>query len=202
MKIKTLLSLTIASIAFSLATIQTSFAGGYHYQLELSAKLLNNTKKELTAIQMNWTYDKELSAVLMDGEDLSDAKREQTLKKRAADILNGLAEMKYFTRLQLDQVPLELSEVENYQLRLDEEFRLELNLIIPLDKSVRLNGRTLEIIVTDQTGVGLATFIDKSHLQLGEVFETACQSPFLYQNQSAEINGHAQTTETMTVDCR
>ncbi|WP_299874410.1 DUF1007 family protein [uncultured Cocleimonas sp.] len=182
--------------------VQTSFAGGYHYQLDLTAKLVNNPQKELSAIQMSWIYDKELSAILMDGEDLSEAKREETLKKRATDILIGLTDMKYFTSLLLDDQPLEFAKVENYKLLLNDESRLKMNLTIPLKKSQQLKGRTLEIIVTDDSGVGLATFVDTNHLQLGEVFKTECKAPSLVQNQLAEIDGHAQTTETMTVDCR
>lgn len=202
MKITSLLSLFITSIAISLMVVQTSFAGGYHYQLDLTAKLVNNPQKELSAIQMSWIYDKELSAILMDGEDLSEAKREETLKKRATDILIGLTDMKYFTSLLLDDQPLEFAEVENYKLLLNDESRLKMNLTIPLKKSQRLKGRTLEIIVTDDSGVGLATFIDTNHLLLGKVFKKECNAPSLIQNQLAELDGHAQTTETMTVDCR
>ena len=202
MKVTSLLSLFITSVAISLLAVQTSFAGGYHYQLDLTAKLVNNPQKELTAIQMSWIYDKELSAILMDGEDLSEAQREGTLKKRAADILIGLTEMKYFTSLLLDDQPLEFAKVENYKLLLNDESRLMMNLTIPLRESQRLKGRTLDITVTDDTGVGLATFIDTSHLLLGEVYKTDCKAPSLVQKQLAEIDGHAQTTETMTVDCR
>jgi len=202
MKIKSLLSLCMTSIAISLLAIQVSFAGGYHYQLDLTAKLVNNPQKELTAIQMSWIYDKELSAILMDGEDLSETKREETLKKRAADILTGLTEMKYFTSLLLDDQPLEFAKVKNYKLLLNDESRLLMNLTIPLKESQRLKGRTLDITVTDDTGVGLATFVDTSHLLLGEVYKTDCKAPSLVQKQLAEIDGHAQTTETMTVDCR
>lgn len=202
MKIKSLLSLCMTSIAISLLAIQASFAGGYHYQLDLTAKLVNNPQKELTAIQMSWIYDKELSAILMDGEDLSETKREEALKKRAADILTGLTEMKYFTSLLLDDQPLEFAKVKNYKLLLNDESRLLMNLTIPLKESQRLKGRTLDITVTDDTGVGLATFVDTSHLLLGEVYKTDCKAPSLVQKQLAEIDGHAQTTETMTVDCR
>ncbi len=198
MKIKSSLSLFITC----LIAVQASFAGGYHYQLDLTAKLVNNPQKELTAIQMSWVYDKELSVTLMDGEDLSEAKREETLRKRAADILTGLTGMKYFTSLLLDDQLLEFAQVENYKLLLNDESRLKMNLTIPLKESQRLKGRTLEIIVTDDTGVGLATFVDTNHLLLGEVFKSECKAPDFAQEQLAEIDGHAQIMETMTIDCR
>ena len=48
MKITSLLSLCLTSIAISLLAVQASFAGGYHYQLDLTAKLAINSQKELT----------------------------------------------------------------------------------------------------------------------------------------------------------
>ena len=187
-----------------LLSTTTSFAAGsaFHYQLDLTARLVTTDNGELTGIEMSWLYDTELSQTLMDGEDLSETKREETLKKRAADILTGLTEMKYFTSLLLDDQPLEFAKVKNYKLLLNDESRLLMNLTIPLKESQRLKGRTLDITVTDDTGVGLATFVDTSHLLLGEVYKTDCKAPSLVQKQLAEIDGHAQTTETMTVDCR
>jgi len=182
--------------------MQSSFAAGFHYQLDLTAKLVNNPENELTAIQMSWIYDKELSAILMDGEDLSEAKREASLKKRAADILSGLSDVKYFTTLLLDKNALEFADVEKYQLRLNKESRLQMNLTLPLKKSHTLKGHTLDIVVTDDSAVGLATFIDTSHMLLGEKFKATCKAPTLVQKQLAEIDGHAQITETMTINCQ
>jgi len=202
MKIKSLLRQFIIFVTVSILAIQISFAGGYHYQLDLTAKLVNNSQKELTAIQMSWIYDKELSAILMDGEDLSEAKRQETLIRRAADILIGLTEMKYFTNLRLDNQPLEFAKVENYKLMLNDQSRLIMNLTIPLKESQRLKGRTLDIIVTDDTGVGLATFVNENHLMLGDGLKLECKAPSLVQKQLAEIDGHVQMMEIMTLDCR
>lgn len=97
------------------------------YQLELTAKLVNTSKNELSTIQMSWSYDKEMAAILVDGEDLSEAKREESLKNRAADILNNFNDRNYFTSLLWDKQPLEFAEAENYKLRLNDEARLELS---------------------------------------------------------------------------
>lgn len=191
----------LATTALTLA-MQTSFAAGFHYQLDLTAKLVGGPQGELTAIQMSWIYDKELSAILMDGEDLSEAKRETPLKERTPDILSGLTDVKYFTTVLLDKNALEFADAENYQLNLTKESRLQMNLTLPLKKSQIVKGRTLEIIVTDDSAVGLATFIDTDHLLLGEQFETLCKKPTLVQKKLAEVDGHAQVTETMTIDCK
>lgn len=202
MKAISLLKIVTSAIFVNFLAIQSLFAAGFHYQLDLTAKLVNNPQNEVTAIQMSWVYDKELSAILMDGEDLSEAKREETLKKRAADILNGLQEVKYFTTVMIDKKVIEYAEVETYALRLNKESRLQLNLTLPLKQKQVLKGRTLEIVVTDDSAVGLATFIDTSHMLLSDEIKALCKPPALEQKKLTEIDGHAQITETMTIDCK
>ena len=202
MKTDSLLKIVASIIFVNFLTVQSLFAAGFHYQLDLTAKLANNPQNEVTAIQMSWVYDKELSAILMDGEDLSEAKREETLKKRAADILNGLQEVKYFTTVMIDKKVIEYAAVETYALRLNKESRLQLNLTLPLKEKQILKGRTLEIVVTDDSAVGLATFIDTDHMLLSDEIKALCKPPALVQKKLAEIDGHAQITETMTIDCK
>lgn len=201
-KISTFLKLLTALVFICFLSIQHSFAAGFHYQLDLTAKLVSNQKNELTAIQMSWIYDKELSAILMDGEDLSEANREASLEKRAAEILSGLTEVKYFTTVLINKKALEFNEVKNYKLRLTKESRLQMNLTLPLNQAETLKGGVLEIVVTDDSAVGLATFIDTKHMLLGEKFKEMCKEPTLVQKTLAEVDGHAQVTETMTINCR
>jgi len=182
--------------------MQTSFAAGFHYQLDLTAKLVNNSDNELTAIQMSWIYDKELSAILMDGEDLSEANVQATLKKRTADVLKGLTDVKYFTTLTLDGAPVVFDAFTDSSLLLAKESRLQMNVTLPLKKSEPVKGRKLALIVTDDSAIGLATFIDTSHILMDDYYINSCQAPVLEQVKLAEIDGHAQVKETMTIDCR
>lgn len=200
--INAFLRLLTTSVFISLLAIPSLFAAGFHYQLDLTAKLVHNPKNELTAIQMSWIYDKELSAILMDGEDLSEANREASLEKRTAEILSGLTDVKYFTTVLLDKKTLAFDKVENYKLRLNKELRLQMNLTLPLKKAHTLKGHELEIVVTDDSAVGLATFVDTKHMLLGETYKAMCKTPTLVQKTLAEVDGHAQVTETMTIDCR
>ena len=201
MKLNSLLKLTATCVIVSFLSIQTSLAAGFHYQLDLTAKLVQNPSSEITAIQMSWIYDKELSAILMDGEDLSEANKEATLKKRAADIFSGLRDVKYFTKLAIDKRNVEFADVETYVLRLNKESRLQMNLTLPLKESQQVKGHTLEITVTDDSAVGLATFVDTNHMLLSDQVKALCKEPTLVQKKLAEVDGHAQITETMTLDC-
>ena len=189
-------------IAVSCLALQTASSAGFHYQLDLTAKLVTNTKNEVTAIQMSWVYDKELSAILMDGEDLSEAKQAETLKRRAADILTGLRDVKFFTTVAVDQKPLAYADVETYSLNLYKASRLQLNLTLPFEQLTPLKGHTFDIIVTDDSAVGLATFIDTDHLLLSDPMKALCKPPTLTQQKLAEVDGHAQIIEIMSLDCK
>ena len=200
-QLNTLLSAALLCLLF--VTSATSSAAGFHYQLNLTARLATTPTGELSGVEMSWIYDSELSATLMDGEDLSAANREATLKKRAADILDGLLEMKYFTTLYLDVKALPTVEVEKYNLQLTKESQLQLNLTLPLANAQQLNGHLLEVIVSDPTAVGLATFLTADRLILNESQKKICTDPTLEQKQLGDVDGgHTLMSETMTVNCR
>ena len=200
-QLNTLLSAALLCLLF--VTSATSSAAGFHYQLNLTARLVTTPTGELSGVEMSWIYDSELSATLMDGEDLSAANREATLKKRAADILDGLLEMKYFTTLYLDGKALPTVEVEKYNLQLTKESQLQLNLTLPLANAQQLNGHLLEVIVSDPTAVGLATFLTADRLILNESQKKICADPTLEQKQLGDVDGgHTLMSETMTVNCR
>lgn len=201
MKLHSFFRLAAAYLFLCTVPLQASFAAGFHYQLDLTAKLVNSPQGELTAIQMSWVYDKELSTILMDGEDLSEAKKEETLKKRSADILKGLSEVKFFTKVLLGETALPFLDVEIYTLRLNKESRLQMNLTLPLKNKQQLKDHILKIILTDDSAVGLVTFVDTSHMLLSDQFKAMCKKPTLLQKKLAEIDGHAQIAETMTIDC-
>ncbi|PID47233.1 MAG: hypothetical protein CSB47_00925 [Proteobacteria bacterium] len=195
----------LAVVASALLFSSTScFASGgaYHYRLDLTARLVTTSEGELVGVQMSWLYDPNLSATLMDGEDLSEAKRDATLKRRAADILDGLKGVGYFTTLKIDGQALATAEVSEYKLALNKQSRLQLNLTLPLTSPAPVKGHVLEVIVSDASAVGLATFVDPTHLKLEEPLKSHCQTPQLQQSQVGVIDGHSIITETMTVDCR
>ena len=199
---KALQTLLASAVLGSALLSPLANAAGFHYQLDLTAKLNNDDAGKLNSLQMRWTYDKELSAVLMDGEDLSDANREATLKKRARDILDGLVGVGFFTTVYLDDQAIATTEVTDYTLSIMGEDRLQVDMALPLETPQVLKGRVLKVVVSDATAVGLATFITRDNLILGEVFSSQCKAPELDQKQVAEMDGHVQMADTMTVDCR
>ena len=199
------LSQKMALLASTLLLSTTnSFAAGsaFHYKLDLTASLVTSENAELTGVQMSWLYDAELSETLMDGEDLSEANREATLKKRAADILEGLKGVDYFTTIKMDGEALPLAEVSKYNLNLADQSRLQMNLTMPLAAATPIKGHLLEIVISDATAVGLATFVDPSHLKLEEPLKSTCLAPQMTQSALEMIDEHRVMSETMTVDCR
>lgn len=200
-QLNTLLSTALLCLLF--VTSATSNAAGFHYQLNLTARLATTPTGELSGVEMSWIYDTELSATLMDGEDLSEANREETLKKRAADILDGLLEMKYFTTLYLDGQVQPTVAVEKYNLQLTKEKQLQLNLTLPLAEAQMLKGHLLQVVVSDPTAVGLATFLTADRLILSDEQKATCVEPTLEQKQLGDVDGgHTLMSETMTIDCR
>lgn len=198
-QLNTLLSTVVLCLLF--VTSATTSAAGFHYQLNLTARLVTTPAGELSGIEMSWLYDTDLSATLMDGEDLSPEKRDETLKKRAADILDGLLEMKYFTTLYLNKQVLPTLKVEQYNLQLTKDAQLQLNLTLPLAEAQSLKGNQLQIVVSDPTAVGLATFLTADRLLLNDTLATMCEKPMLQQNQLGLEGDHVLMSETMSINC-
>lgn len=198
-QLNTLLSTVVLCLLF--VTSATTSAAGFHYQLNLTARLVTTPAGELSGIEMSWLYDTDLSATLMDGEDLSPEKRDETLKKRAADILDGLLEMKYFTTLYLNKQVLPTLKVEQYNLQLTKDAQLQLNLTLPLAEAKSLKGNQLQIVVSDPTAVGLATFLTADRLLLNDTLATMCEKPMLQQNQLGLEGDHVLMSETMSINC-
>ena len=198
-QLNTLLSTVVLCLLF--VTSATTSAAGFHYQLNLTARLVTTPAGELSGIEMSWLYDADLSATLMDGEDLSPEKRDETLKKRAADILDGLFEMKYFTTLYLNKQVLPTLKVEQYNLQLTKDALLQLNLTLPLAEAQSLKGNQLQIVVSDPTAVGLATFLTADRLLLNDTLATMCEKPMLQQNQLGLEGDHVLMSETMSINC-
>ena len=138
----------------------------------------------------------------MDGEDLSVAKRDAVLKRRAADILDGLKGMDYFTSLYLDDKQVHVAEVKEYTLNLAEENRLQLELTLPLKKAIDISGKKLLMKISDETGVGLATVSSADRVTLPMQLAKACKGPSLLKEDLGEIDGHRVLAETITVDCQ
>ncbi|RVU84263.1 DUF1007 family protein [Leucothrix sargassi] len=180
----------------------TAHTAGFHYQLNLTAKLAALPDGKVNGVEMSWVYDPVLSATLMDGEDLSEANRAETLKRRAADILDGLLEMNYFTTIYLNKALVTTEKVEKYNLQLTDSGQLQLNLTLPFSEAKTLNGRLLEVVVSDPTAIGLATFLSADRFILDSALEPICRQPTLEQKQLGEMDGHVLLSETMTIDCR
>lgn len=195
--------LTTLMLSLLFITSTPTYAGGFHYQLELTARLDATQNKQINAIAMSWIFDSQLSATLMDGEDLSENNRAKTLQRRASDILSGFSEMGYFTNVILNQDTLTTLKVEDYNLAYTDTSLLQLNMTLPLAKPIDLNtkGQELQIAISDPTAAGLATFVTTDHLLLGEQLINICNKPYLKKEQTETDDGHVLITEIMTIDC-
>lgn len=195
--LKTKVLLIVLMIFFSM---KNSFAAGsaFHYQFDLTARLVTTEKGELAGLQMSWLYDTETSSLFMDGGDLSAA----DLKGLAADIFTGFQEVGFFTKININEQIVELGNVEQYNLNLTEEVRLQFNMLLPLASALPLKGKLLKIIISDSSATGLVIFNSPDNLQLDEFLKSSCMTPQLEQSKLAAIDGHIETVETMTVDCR
>ena len=77
-------------------------AGGLHYKINTSTSFYADKDGNLAGLRMNWVYDPEVSAYILDGRDNST----EGLKQAAADILADLHDLDYFAELSMDGKPV------------------------------------------------------------------------------------------------
>lgn len=64
---------------------------------------VDGEQQQVKGISMLWRFDPMTSAYMLDGEDLSQAQREQTLQRMAQDLVNNIRDFNYFTEVYWNQ---------------------------------------------------------------------------------------------------
>ena len=81
MRILNLLKFSL--VLFAGLSGQEVLAHGFHYNLDVSSQLQEDSTGKLTGVRINWFYDTEVSKSLLEGEDMSADKQAQTLQEIA-----------------------------------------------------------------------------------------------------------------------
>ncbi|MEB8433199.1 DUF1007 family protein [Cocleimonas sp. KMM 6892] len=157
-------------ILFLFTIPQTAFAH-FHYEISLTSHLQANAQKQLDSIKMTWTYDDNVSKLMLqDDEDISDL-RERLIKE--------LGNFLYFTSLTLNDLYLETKQVTTYELQEiqhQNKTRLQLTMTLALKEPVSLEGNnTLEIEHEDISASAIMFYETPAALSIDERLNKNCR---------------------------
>ncbi len=137
----------------------------FHYDLPLRTTLQTNTKGDLTALNITWMYDDELTDLML--------KDQKDVKKLGKKLINDLQLLSYFTAVKLNGKGLNFSKVSDYNLQeiKHKDYKnLELTFTLPLKKPVSLTGKnTLNFRHEDANASAILYYDKPQHLQLGKL---------------------------------
>ncbi len=179
-----------------LLCIGTASAGGVHYTISASTHFYTDQAGQLAGMHMNWVYDPEVSAFILDGRDTSAA----GLAQVAEDILADLDELNYFTALSIAGAPVSLSQVSEYSIKLTDQQGLQLGFQLPLAQAVAVDGKTFELVLSDPDATADINYNGVERLRLAESLAEQCAAPTL-QGRSVAAAEHELTVQTVTIAC-
>ncbi|MBF0471629.1 MAG: DUF1007 family protein [Gammaproteobacteria bacterium] len=149
-------------------------AGGYHYEIDVTSQLVGDASGQLGSLQVTWLYDKHVSLILFENEEPNPFGRSKKLMLIADRIIADLHEYNYYAKLQVDGMNQPFNRVMDYKLELTDDYRLQLNFMIPLAKTVSIAGRQLEVTWLDPTGTGLLLHRSVGSLSVDKI-DTNCK---------------------------
>lgn len=177
-------------------------AGGVHYQIDLANQFKANDKGELTAIEMTWTYDPEVSSFILEGDDMSPAMRAVTLKNRAEDILRDLVDLHYYAEPKLDGKALAWGNYTSLGMDYQADKQLVLKFSVALKQPVALQGHQFSLRMADMDGSANLNYPSTEQIKLDPALAKGCKTPSISKETVQLPNDHKPTFQTLALDCR
>ena len=196
MRILNLLKFSL--VLFAGLSGQEVLAHGFHYNLDVSSQLQEDSTGKLTGVRINWFYDTEVSKSLLEGEDMSADKQAQTLQEIAQRAIADLGTLHYFTNLSLGGQTLATLPVTDYHLDLLPDGHLNLNFVLPLKVPQDMTGKRLDISMSDSSGSAILIFENASRISMGEKLAAACAVTLEEKAQYAD----AEAPQIVHLQCR
>ncbi len=135
---------------------------------------IEGDNKQITGLNMFWTFDLMTTSYTLDGEDLSERNRLKTLQNLANEMVGNLKEDNYFTHFKKQQHNLLFKTPQQAQLML-EEHKLTLHFYLELEEPLSLPVTDLHLQVYEDSYFVDFLWLKANDLQLSEKFIADCE---------------------------
>ncbi len=184
--------LAVAGLLFS----GSVSAGGLHYKVNTSTSFYADQEGKLAGLRLNWVYDPEVSAFILDGRDTADAE----LKQVAEDILADLHELDYFAEFSMNGEPVALGKANQYSINLTAGKSLQLGFQLPLLEAVEVSGKTFGLTLSDPDATADMNYSGVERVVLAETLAEKCNKPDLVA-QAVVTGEHELTIHSVIIPC-
>jgi ABC-type uncharacterized transport system substrate-binding protein len=172
-------------------------ASGIHYQISTSTRFYADEAGNLAGLRMNWVYDPEVSAIIVDGREPDAA----GLRQLGEDIMADLYTLGYYIQLTVNGQPLAVNKVSQFTIKLVEEGSIQLGMQVELKQAMAVAGKTFRLALADPDGSALLAYSGADRIVLDNALAGKCAVPELVSNKVV-LNEHEMDVQTTTVRCR
>lgn len=191
---------TIRSLALGLCLCLSATAvsaGGVHYQVSTSTRFMADQAGNMQGFRMNWVYDPEVSAIIVDGRDLSNG----GLRKMGEDIMADLYSLGYYIQFTANDQPVPIKKVEQFTIELVEEGSILLGMQVNLKQPVPVAGKIFRLKLVDPDGSARLVYSGVDRIVLDNNLVKKCAAPTL-ESAKLDLSGHEVDVQTASVACR
>lgn len=186
------------ALSVSLCLAATSaLASGVHYQVSTSARFVADEAANLTGLQMNWVYDPEVSAIIIDGRDLDNG----GLRQMGEDIMEDLYALGYYIQFTANDQPMPINKVEQFSIKLTEDSSIQLGLQIDLARPLSVNGKVFRLKLIDPDGSASLLYTGADRIVLDNALVNKCAAPVL-DSTKVNLNSHEMDVQIVSVACQ
>lgn len=190
-------SLTLLTAVY-LLLITSLHAGGFHYEINARTQMMSSDKGHINGLKMTWLYDESISKMLLEDEDLTAAKRKDSLSVLANMMLSDLNTLNYFTSLLINGTPASFSKAIQPQLIITDNKQLTLSFMLPFQKGYKVKDKTMNLALADPAGAAIVFYENAMSISMDKTLQTRCKHS-LVDHKEFE---HGQAAQLVSVKCQ
>lgn len=146
----------------------------------------------INGLTMEWSFDAMTSAYVLDGEDLSPERVEETYQNIAASLMDNILYEHYFTYFYNGEEPIRYSVGHSEKLERDRA-KLVLSYYLPLAKPQPVTRDSLRLMIYDKTHFVDMSWRSDSHVSLSSGLERQCSLNIVEPTPTAEQMSYAMS---------
>ncbi len=153
---------------------------------------IEGTDSIITGLRMEWKFDAMTSAYMLDGEDTSSKKEQETLHNVAVSVLKNMLYEHYFTYFYDGDTPIRYKIAQNAKLTRDRA-KLVLSFELPLSKPKQITKDTLRLLIFDPSYYVDMTWNSINDVVLSDDLARDCQIALIEPTPTLEQMTYAMS---------
>lgn len=146
----------------------------------------------ITGFSMEWSFDAMTSMYMLDGEDVSPEKEEETFKNLAASVIENMMYEHYFTYFYDGEEPIKYQVAEHAKFKRDKA-KMILTFDLPLSKPKPVTRDSLRMLIFDPSYFVDMSWIANEDVTLSPELARQCKLEVIEPNPTPEQMSYAMS---------